>query len=141
MKAIAIFGTAALAATLFAGAALSETAAGATLEGTQWDLVMLGTAETSQGVDSTLNFGTENDIGGNGGCNVFGGSVSFADDGTLDIENVFSTMMACEEPKMSQERAFFDALEAATDYTLADGQLTLSGEDGAVLAVLVPASD
>ncbi|MCD7058719.1 META domain-containing protein [Pelagibacterium xiamenense] len=141
MKAIAIFGMAGIAAALFAGVALSRSADIHPLVGTHWSLSSLGGAQTPEGATATLNFGEENDIGGNGGCNVFGGSVTFKGEAGLDISEVFSTMMACEPPKMEQERAFFDALEAAAGFSLEGDTLTLLDDGDETLAVLVPASD
>lgn len=141
MNTIASFAPTALTALLFAGAAASGSTDTHPLEGSAWNLTMLEGAEASQDVTTTLTFGQEDDIGGNGGCNVFGGSVDFAQSGAIDIFDVFSTLMACEDSRMRQERAFFDALESATRFTLENETLTLADETGTVLAVFVPASD
>mgnify|MGYP001023333682 FL=1 len=50
----------------------------------------------------TLNIDPDGKIGGRSGCNVYGGSYSF-EDGKLAISDIFSTMMACDEPLMSFE--------------------------------------
>ncbi|WP_404400321.1 META domain-containing protein [Pelagibacterium halotolerans] len=140
MRAITIFGTTALTAALFAGIAFSEGNGAHPLIDTQWTLTTLNGSATPEGVTSTLRFG-EDAIGGNGGCNTFGGSVAFEGETGLDISQIFSTMMACEPPKQDQEHAFFRALEATTRFTLEDDTLTLLSEDGETLAALKPASD
>jgi putative lipoprotein len=109
----------------------------AALPGTRWILVALDGEAIPDGVDATLIFGAEDgSVGGNGGCNSFGGSIAYQEDGTIDISQIMSTMMACEDAKMSTERGLFNALEAASDYTIEGETLTLSDESGTVLAEL-----
>lgn len=119
-----------------------ETAAGETntagteqLPGTSWTLVVLAGEPIAENVESTLIFGEDDgSVGGNGGCNTFGGSIAYEEDGTIEITEVFSTMMACEDPKMSTERGLFDALGAATSYAIEGETLTLIDEGGTELA-------
>lgn len=109
----------------------------ADLAGTAWLLTMLGETPSADGVETTLIFGEgDPSLGGTGGCNSYGGSITFEEDGSLSISDVFSTMMACEEPKMSQERAFFDALGTTTGYSIEGETLTLSDAEGDVVATL-----
>ena len=76
----------------------------------------------------TLNIDSEGKIGGLSGCNVDGGSYSFAE-GKLQISEIFSTMMACEEPLMSFERTFYETLRSSDRFTLVDGVLTITDGD------------
>ncbi len=109
----------------------------ASLPGTRWVLVALDGEAIPDGVDATLIFGAEDgSVGGNGGCNSFGGSIAYQEDGTIDISQIMSTMMACEDARMSTERGLFDALEAASGYAIEGETLTLSDESGTVLAEL-----
>lgn len=101
-----------------------------------WTLAELNGTPAAAGVETTLVFGEANGIGGNGGCNVYGGSVSFGDDGEIEISEVFSTMMACEDPKLGQEQAYFAALETVAHYTLAEGRLSLLDAEGNAVVVL-----
>lgn len=110
--------------------------AAADLVGTNWTLTELEGAPAAQGVRTTLIFNDEGGLGGNGGCNSYGGSVSLEDANGIDISEVFSTMMACEEPKMGQEQRYFRALEAATNFTLDGDVLTLSDDAANPLLVL-----
>jgi heat shock protein HslJ len=103
------------------------------LVGTSWQLTSLDSAPVAAGVTSTLVISSDS-IGGNGGCNTYGGDLAETPDG-IDITNVFSTMMACDG--LEQEQAFFAALEAADAFAIVDGNLHLLGE-GAVLAELAP---
>ena len=82
----------------------------------------------------TLKLGADGTFSGRA-CNSFGGSYKL-DGGALSFGQATSTMMACEEPLMSQERALFDAFEKTTGYDLSDdGSLTLRDENGAALVV------
>lgn len=111
----------------------------ADLAGTGWVLTMLGASPSAEGVETTLVFGeTDPSLGGIGGCNTYGGSVTVQDDGNLSISDIFSTMMACEEPEMGQEHAFFDALGATSNYSIDDETLTLLDGEGNTVATLAP---
>ena len=113
--------------------AFADGPVGTDLMGTSWTLTQLNGAPAATGVTTTLNISADG-IGGNGGCNTYGGSLAFPD-GKLDISQVMSTMMACEEPKMGQEQAFFRVLEAATAYSVDEGTLSLEDNNGTALAV------
>lgn len=121
-----------LALLLMAAPALADGGGGTELTDTQWRLTELNGTAAADGVMTTLTIGADS-IGGNGGCNTYGGSLGFPD-GKLDISQVFSTMMACEGPSMTQEQAYFAALEAATAYTITGDTLALLDGDGTVLA-------
>ncbi|KKB12840.1 hypothetical protein VE25_05215 [Devosia geojensis] len=106
--------------------------ADAALDG-NWRLVELDGEPAAEGFETTLIV-SPGQIGGNGGCNTYGGSLEVTGS-KIDITNVFSTMMACEE-SLAQEQAFFAALENAQSYEIVDGALQLKGADGTVLARL-----
>jgi putative lipoprotein len=109
------------------------------IKGTAWRLSSLGGEDAAAGVVSTLTFNDgNNNISGNGGCNSFGGKVSF-DGAKLKIADVFSTMMACEQPKMEQEAAFLAALAKTASYTAEGGTLTLLDGSGTAVATLTAA--
>lgn len=104
-----------------------------TLPGTFWNLVMLG-GEPVVG-EATLVFAADGQSIGGRACNSYGGDLAFSADGTPSIGAVFSTMMACEEPRLAEERALFDALEAMTGVRLFNGELILVDDGGTALAV------
>lgn len=107
----------------------------AELIGTSWKLTALDGVAVDAKVTSTLVISADS-IGGNGGCNTYGGNLA-ATPGGIDISQVFSTMMACDG--LEQEQAFFAALEAADSFAIVDGNLRLlNGE--AVVAELTPGS-
>lgn len=100
-----------------------------------WTLVSSGDGEAPTavpaGVEVTANF-AEGRISGTSGCNRYGAAYTL-DGAALTIEPAVSTMMACEEPKMTVETAYLAALGQVTGYRLQDGNLLLSYGDGQVL--------
>ena len=111
------------------------------LRGTSWQLLSYGTpgAETPviEGSGVTLVFQEDDVAGGSGGCNGYGSNYSVEGD-LLSFSMVVSTLMACmEDGLMQQEQAYLQALEAATAYSLRDGQLIIAYGDAQEL-VFVP---
>jgi heat shock protein HslJ len=109
----------------------------AQLQANSWLLLELNGQPPVPGTEVTLNFDDEA-IGGNSGCNVYGGSYELVD-GRLTISDIFSTMMAClEDGVMEQEAVFHQALrDAATVTVSADGQtLELRNAENVVVALL-----
>lgn len=104
------------------------------LVGTSWVLTELNGEPSAEGVDTTLSF-REDGAGGRGGCNSYGGSVSFDGEDGIALSEVFSTMMACPDPQMAQEQAYFRALEDVSSYALDGDTLSLLDAEGTVLAV------
>jgi heat shock protein HslJ len=82
----------------------------------------------------TLGFGTDGTVAGSDGCNRF--TTSYTQDGAaLTItQPAASTMMACEEPVMSQAAAFQEALAATETISATEQELVLLDGDGNELA-------
>jgi heat shock protein HslJ len=67
---------------------------------------------------------------GSGSCNRYSGNAELSGE-TLSFSAIGSTMMACPEAIMAQERRFFDALGAVTGFEINDtGALLLRGASG-----------
>jgi heat shock protein HslJ len=145
MVGIALVLTALMAACAAAAQDLPP-AQGGTLQGTEWVLVSLNGNALIEGKAVTLRFG-ETSIEGSGGCNTYGGSYTASED-SLSLSGVYWTEMACVEPKgiMEQEQAYFQALNAAARYRVAQDRgggdrLELGDEAGTqVLAFVTPNS-
>lgn len=104
------------------------------LAGTQWRLVSYGTPDNLNLVVSqstvTLDFHSQNEAIGRGGCNGFSGDYT-VDEDTLLFGQIVSTLMACDDSAvMEQEQVYFDALEAADRYVITSDQLTIWYEEG-----------
>jgi len=115
--------------------ALTLSACGSTdaLAGTSWTLVSYGdpaapTAAVS-GVDTSLDFARDGTLGGSMGCNSFGGDYKVKGSQII-FGSLFSTEMACDEPRMSQETATFAVMSGAVNYTLNGDTLTITSADG-----------
>lgn len=104
------------------------------LRRTRWQLTSFTsggeTMTPLEGTPITLEFSTQTDTGGSGGCNSFGGTYAVEDD-TITFGNLFSTMMACaDEAVMDQEAWFFETLALVERYNIANGDLILHTADG-----------
>lgn len=103
------------------------------LAGTRWELQSLdgndqiGAAIGRQPI--TLNFSSGTEAEGSGGCNSFGGSYQAdASAGAITFSDLISTLMACEGEGIGEAEAlYFLALNAATNYTISGGTLTITG--------------
>ncbi len=103
------------------------------LAGTSWTLVSYGdpanpTAAVS-GVDTNLDFAQDGTLGGSMGCNSFGGDYKVKGS-QIVFGSLFSTMMACDEPLMSQETATFAVMSGTVDFAINGNNLTITSADG-----------
>lgn len=103
------------------------------LAGSTWQLLTYNDRDVLTDSLITLEFGEDGQISGSGGCNSYGGMYTLDGD-RITIERIRSTRMACaDEAATRQEQDFFTALQTATTLTIEGDQLTLTGEDDAVL--------
>lgn len=74
----------------------------------------------------TLHFGknTWDGLGGNDGCNSFGGGY-YTDGSSLITHNLGGTEMACAEETMAQSAAYLDALDKANQFEIVENTLVL----------------
>ncbi len=126
-----------LAGLLLAACGGGKTSAG--LTGVDWKLVSYGTKDSqtpaAADVETSLVFGTDGTISGSLGCNSFGGKYKVAD-GSIEFSEVISTMMACVEPRMTQESTSYQVLNGTATFELQDNTLTLTSESGDVVIIL-----
>lgn len=99
---------------------------------TSWTVSALGGAPTLAGSVLTLAFTPDNAVNGSGGCNRYFAEARFMES-PLSFGPVAGTMMACSEALMSQESAFFAALEATAGYKLDGDRLQLRDRAGKTL--------
>lgn len=124
----------ALALFLITPAFADGAAPGQDLIGTSWTVRTLAGAPVAENVETTLEVRADG-IGGKGGCNSYGGGFETLPGG-IAFTQVFSTMMACPEPAMTQEQDWFQALEKTGQYRLEGDTLTLTDAAGNELATL-----
>jgi heat shock protein HslJ len=115
------------------GCAQDATPPTASLAGTQWKLVSIGTASAVPAAQVTLQLGTDDRASGTAGCNSFGGAYSQNGD-KLAFKNLASTLMACtDNTVMKQEQNYLKALNAANQFTLEGDRLTITGSAGTLV--------
>ena len=114
----------------------AEPEASMDLAGTNWMLSSLNGELPKEGTAVTLLFGADGSVSGSDGCNQF--STTYTQDGaTLTINQpAAATMMACDEPIMTQAAAYMTALATTTSFTASNNQLSLSNGDQ-ILATFV----
>lgn len=71
-------------------------------------------------------------VGGNGGCNSFGGTFSLKENQHIAFSQMMATMKYCEDHGI--ENVFMGNLQKASTYTIIDSELTFKDENGHVLA-------
>ncbi len=117
----------------------AETPASAVkLEGKKWVLESLGEkAVTLAESKPFVNFDVaKGSLGGNTGCNVFGGSLTLKDD-VIDASKMVSTMRACEEDdRMMIERHLLDGFEKADRFSIKGGKLMLYSKNELLLTFI-----
>ncbi len=108
------------------------------LAGTEWILVSLKGEDPVEGTRLTLEIG-EDDIGGYSGCNGVGGGFEKMADGKLELsqgdEILMGTSVGCAGERGRQERAYWDALQDASSYSLSarGDRLKLGNDAGEML--------
>ncbi len=130
-----------LAALLFAGCTTQPTpaptavkpaapTAGAALAGGEWKVEDIGGTAVLPNVPVTIEF-KEGRVFGAGSCNRFMGGYEAGDAFSIKLGQMASTMMACPDAQMAQERKFLDLLGKVTSYSVdSTGALILKTADG-----------
>ena len=115
-------------------------AGGQALDGTHWTLTQLnGQPPVAAEAVVDLSFQAEGRIGGNGGCNSYGGDYAVSGS-RLTVSNLMSTLMACLDDGLNtQESAYWAALGTVASYDLSGDVLTLKDASGAAVLVFARA--
>jgi putative lipoprotein len=104
-------------------AAARSATAGGVLSGSTWKLEDLGGTAVLDQPQATLEFPDEGRVAGKGSCNRFFGSVQVSGE-SISFGALGSTRMACPDAVMTQEAAYFNALQNAERYVI-DGSSLL----------------
>ena len=104
-----------------------------------WTLISYGSSSNPTpavpNTGASLTFGTDGTIGGNMGCNSFGGDYK-VDGETITFGQVASTLMACDEQIMQQESAVFNMFANTATFKVEGSTLTLISADGNSVVLL-----
>ncbi len=100
----------------------------------QWVLFKLDREAVDSTIRSTVVFAADDRASGVTGCNRWFGKAMF-EATSLSFSPVGTTRMACSKPQMDRETAFTRVLSLTRSWSLSGGELSLAGEDGALLAV------
>ena len=104
----------------------------AMLGGTAWVMTALNGAPPAAGTTVTLQFGTDGSVSGSDGCNRY--MTTYQEDGqNLTFDQMAGTLMACEEPAMTQATEYREALSGVTSFNMSEGQLELLAGSDVVL--------
>lgn len=110
-------------------------AGGKSLLGT-WTLTAYGPegATTPVAADSqaSLTFNNDGTIAGSSGCNSFGGEYK-VDGNQVTFSGMASTLMACDEPLMTQEGVVFKVLDGTASYKIDGDTLTITNAGTALV--------
>lgn len=74
----------------------------ANVTGTKWRVVSVNGRQTPAKGDYSVRFGADSSFGARFGCNAMGGEYRLVG-GTLTVDHLVSTLMACGEPSASFE--------------------------------------
>jgi heat shock protein HslJ len=110
-----------------APAQTAQAPASVELEDTYWKLTEAGGKTIKEDEASRtpyVQLGAERRISGTGGCNRLTGTYELRGD-ELVFGAVATTMMACPDAVMKQERAMLDALRVTTSYRITGDKLEL----------------
>jgi heat shock protein HslJ len=100
-------------------------------------LISLNGNALIEDTEITLNF-KEASLDGSAGCNTYRGSYTASED-SLRLSGVYWTEIGCPEPEgiLDQEKAYFDALNAAARYRVDGDRLEVYDEAGTQILAFV----
>lgn len=100
-----------------------------------WVLKQLDGVEPLAGIAITAQFEQDGKVAGSAGCNSYNTTYTVDGNKIQFGELAATTMMACPDPIMQQERNYLDVLTKAATFEIADDELTLFDSGGNTLAV------
>ena len=97
-----------------------------------WTLTSYGPADAPvpaiEDSGAQLIFNEDGTLGGNSGCNGFGGDYT-VEGNEITFGEIVSTLMACEDPRMEQEEAVHQVLTDTATFEINGNTLTLTNND------------
>lgn len=105
----------------------SKKITGNSVNDTKWVLTEWPTKTLPIGKEATLSFDAEHKISGKSFCNGFGGNAIIKSN-TIKFDQVFGTMMYCEEVGQA-EKIYLDDLKATNAFKVVGNKLHLFKDD------------
>lgn len=104
------------------------------LAGTYWELDELAAGDSTTEIPGDVGAYLQIEdgaVGGNTGCNTFGGNAEVDDEGgTVEFSEVFSTMRACSGPAGESDSTMMAVLQGTVTVEINGDALTLTNADG-----------
>jgi len=101
-----------------------------------WKLTSYGSAASPTpavaGAGGELTFSNDGKVTGNSGCNGLGGNYK-VDGDKITFDQIISTLMACDDPRMKQEGAVHQVLNDTASFKIEGNTLTLTNNDNALV--------
>ena len=121
--------------------ACSSGSKSASIVGT-WKLTAYGPANSPtpavSDVDASITFDVNGTLNGNGGCNSMSGDYK-VDGNQITFGPIMSTLMGCDEPRMTQEGTVHQVLTDTASFKIDDNTLTILNKDMVLVFSLVAA--
>ena len=118
--------------TILAALLLVSCSSAPSLDNTQWRLTRLAGVPVTSLSSVTLKLDS-GELSGSDGCNTYGGSYASRGSSFKVGTDIFSTLMACEEPLMTQASMFYTALNRVETFNLEGSKLTLMDAGGSAV--------
>lgn len=97
-----------------------------------WKLSSYGSASApvpaAEGIEAGITFNEDSTVVGTSGCNGFGGNYTVEGD-QVTFSEIVSTLIACEEPIMSQEEAVLGVMADSATYNIGGNTLRLTSNE------------
>jgi heat shock protein HslJ len=108
------------------------------LDGTSWMMIKLNDKDALTSTQVTLSFDGD-EVAGSGGCNRYGGGVTWDMDGNMEFGMLFSTRMYCEKDGISdQESEYLKALDEVSTFYLSGENLFMANAGGETILEFTP---
>jgi heat shock protein HslJ len=95
-----------------------------------WTLLSIGGAQVPSTITATADFGSDGTVNGNGGCNDYNATYTAEGADGLTVSGLSATRKACDLSTSGIEALFLDGLQAATNFSIANDQLTIRTASG-----------
>jgi len=97
-----------------------------------WKLTSYGPANSLivavPNTEAGLTFKEDGTVTGNSGCNGLGGKYKVQGD-QITFDQIVSTLMACDDPRMAQEEVVHKVLTDTASFKIAGNTLTITNND------------